>query len=238
MTENLLEAPERETTEALLTKSNAIFGHSQTFERLLGFITGAVITPDVFMPSYWMQPLFDLNGIVLTDVEDIELFTESVMSLYSRVDAMKLRGERLCPFDLESIELTSAPQLAFEWAKGLHFAVSSQEDIWIPYEGEADFIDDKLKNEVNLHIQVLATLADPSSIPDIVKDPIPFQRNFLSECPFWQKELRETWDEELMLIFRYYSLGKLYAIMDSLQRYASVYEEPVVVRMDDGWDRV
>ena len=234
MTENLLEAPERDTIEALLTKSNAGLGQAPTFDRLLGFISGAVITPDFFEASDWLQPLFDLNGIVFVDVEDIELFTDSVISLYNRADALRLRGERLCPFDLPvEIDFTTERQPVFEWAKGLHLAVSWQEDIWIPYEGDADYIDESLRNEVNLNIQVLAVLADPSQIPEIVKDPVPFQRNILSECPFWNKEVRDTWDEELMVIFKYFSLGRLHWIMDSLQRYATVYDEPEIVVIGD-----
>lgn len=226
MTENLLETPERSTIEAVLEKSPAGFAQAPTFERLLGFVSGAVITPGGFMPADWLQPLFDLNGIVFKDVDDIELCMASLISLYERIEAKRLRKETLFPFDLTNLDSVEASLPIIEWARGLHCAVTLQEDFWIPEEGEADFVDDKLKVAVNLNIQSLTTLVDPSSIPDIVKNPIPFQRNVLSQCLDWQEDmLRDTWDERLIELFRFFALGRLDAIMDSLQAYATAYDE-------------
>jgi hypothetical protein len=226
MTENLLEAPERSQIEALLKKSHASPAQAPTFERLLGFLSGAVVTPGGFMAEDWLQPLFDLNGIVFKDVDDIDHCTASLISLYERLDATRLRKEMLFPFDMKNLDIAEALLPMIDWATGLHCAVIFQEDIWIPEEGEADFVDDKLKMSVNLNIQSLTTLVDPKSIPDIVKDPIPFQRNVLSLFPDWQEDqLRETWDERLIELFRLFALGRLDAIMDSLQAYATAYDE-------------
>lgn len=233
MTENLLEAPERGAIEALLKKCSAGFGQAPTFERLLGFVSGAMITPGGFDAADWLQPLFDLNGIVFTDIADIELFMAALTPLYDRVEAVRLSGENVCPFDLRTPEVLNQSVAVIDWATGLHCAVQSQEDIWIPYEDEVDFVDDKLKDEVNLNIQSLTTLVEPSSIPDIIKDPVPFQRNVLSHCPGWSEEsLRETWDDELVEMVKLYCIGRLDRITASLQRYAKAYDEGDVVVVD------
>src|SRR5690349_15550507 len=132
MTENLLEAPERDAIEALLLKVNAGIGKAPTFERLLGFISGAALTPGGFDASDWMQPLFDVNEVVFTDLEDIEQFMASLTSLYDRVDALRQRKEDLFPFDLMDIEVLQEPLPIMDWATGLHKAVTFQEDIWYP----------------------------------------------------------------------------------------------------------
>ncbi|MCM0084431.1 YecA family protein [Geomonas sp. Red32] len=229
MSENLLEAPERDAIEAHLKKCQENFGRETSFEQLLGFVTGAVITPGGFEPSDWLQQLFDLNGIALGAVEEIEVFMESLLSLYERVEAVKLQGGKLFPFDLLKVNLVSDAQPVIDWATGLHHAISSQEDIWIPYEDEVDDIDEKLKEEVNLNIQSLGTVVDPSTIPEIVKDPIPFQRNVLAGSPDWHHALRESWDEELIMLFRIFGIARLHHIVDSLQRYAAAYDEDFVV---------
>ena len=154
------------------------------------------------------------------------------MSLYDRLERLWLGKEGLFPFRMDSIEVANDQQPLLDWAIGLHRAVSLQEDLWIPYEGEVDQVDDTLKREVNLNIQSLTTVADPSTIPEIVKDPIPFQRNFVSQFPGWQEDmLSETWDDQLIELFRLFGLGRLDRIMDSLQRYSRAYEEeePAVV---------
>ena len=225
MTENLLQSPERGTIEALLQKSNAGLTQAPTFERLLGFISGAVLTPGGFEPSDWMQPLFDLIGVVFNDIDDIEALIAAVMPLYDRVAAVRSRGEKLCPFELDNLDVVKDAAVIIDWATGLQRAVTSQEDIWIPYEGDVDFVDDELKREVNLNIQCLTTLVDPSSIPEIIKDPVPFQRNVLSQCPGWSGEVRETWDAELIEMLKCFCLARLDTIMDSFQRYSTAYDE-------------
>lgn len=226
MSENLLQAPERGAIEAILRKDEAALSPVPSYERVLGFLTGAVVTPDEFMHSDWLQPLFDLNGIVVKDVEDIELLTASLISLFNRLDEMRLGKEMLCPFDLATPEILNEQVAVVEWATGLHGAVTLQEDLWIPYEDEVDWVDEKLKDEVNRNIQSLTTLIDPAKIPEMIKDPIPFQRNFLRHLPDWREDmLRETWDEELVTLFKLFCLGRVDAIMESLQRYSTAYSE-------------
>lgn len=231
MPENLLEAPERNAIEALLSKCNAGLGKAApTFEQLLGFVSAAAITPGGFGLSDWLQPLFDFNGVVLSDFEDIERMTASVTSLYDRAEAVYLRGESILPFNMDDVQVVVTPQPLIDWATGLHGAVALQEDIWYPYEDDAEWVPEKLKQEVNLNIQCLSTLVDPASIPEVVKDPIPFQQNILKDLPGWEPEEkpRETWDDELMGLFRCFSMARLSVIVDSLQRYSTAYDNVTV----------
>jgi hypothetical protein len=235
MSDNLLEAPERGAIEAVLLKGSDGFSQAPTFERLLGFLSGAVLTPGGLSELEWLQPVFDLNGVALKNLEDIEVLTASLVSLYDRVDVMMQRKERLCPFDLNNPEILTDQRPVMDWATGLHHAVTWQEDLWIAGEDEDDFIDEMLKNEVNLNIQCLTTLVDPASVPQIVKDPIPFQRNVVAHFPDWREDmLRETWDDELLQLFHLFCFGRLDAIMDSLQRYSIAYDEGAVVDIDFG----
>lgn len=225
MTENLLQAPERGAIEAFLQRLDAGDGQRPTYERLLGFLSGVVITPVRFMPSDWLQPLLDLNGIVFDDIDDANRFMGALMPLYNRLNAVRLRDENLCPFDLhDAVDFVAAQRLTTDWAIGLHGALTLRAEIWAPEEGEARHVPEKLKEEVQVTIPFLWALADPQSIPEIVPDPVPFQRNLLSQGPGWQEDmLSETWDEELLELFKLFCLGRLEATTDALQRYAKAY---------------
>nr|HOP40143.1 UPF0149 family protein [Geobacteraceae bacterium] len=121
MAENLLQAPERDAIEAFLRQSDSGNGERPSYERLLGFLSGVVITPGHFMPSEWLQPLLDFNGIVFDNIDDANRFMGALMPLYNRVNAARLRNENLCPFNLsEAPDLDVAQRLATEWGIGLH----------------------------------------------------------------------------------------------------------------------
>ena len=225
MTENLLQAPERGAIEALLRRLDPECGQTPTFERLLGFLSGVVITPGRFMPSSWLQPLLDLNGILFDDIDDANRFMGALMPLYNRVNAIRLRDENLFPFDLrKATDLEEAQRQATDWAIGLHGALTLRAGIWIPKEGETSHVPEELKEEVRVTIPFLWALAEPQSIPEIVPDPVPFQRHLLSQGPGWQEDmLRADWDEELLEFFKLFCLGRLRATTDALQRYAKAY---------------
>ena len=227
MTENLLHAPERGEIEAFLRQPYSGDDMRQSYERLLGFLSGVVITPGRFMLSEWLQPLLDLNGIAFDDIDDANRFMGTLMPLYNRVNAARLRDENLCPFDLsEAPDLEEAQRLATDWAIGLHGALVLHADIWVPEEGETRHIAEELQEEVQVVIPFLWALAEPDLIPEIVPDPVPFQRNLLSQGPGWQEDmLREEWDEELIELFELFCLGRLTATTDALQRYAKAYDK-------------
>jgi hypothetical protein len=234
MTDNLLEAPERGEIEAILKKSSVDSPQAPTFEKLLGFLTGAVITPGHFMADDWLQPLFDLNGIVVIDIGDIELLMNALTSLYDRLNAMRLRKGRLCPFDLTSEDIVSVLPQVIDWAIGLNSALTFQEDMWIPYEDEVEYIDEKLKLEVNVNLQCLNTIADPASIPELIKDPLPFQRNVLAKCFEWREDMfKESWDQQLIDLYTLFCIGRLDMMMGTLLRYASAYDEGDVPNVAD-----
>ncbi|MDD2337609.1 MAG: UPF0149 family protein [Geobacteraceae bacterium] len=229
MAENLLQAPERDAIEAFLRQSDSGNGERPSYERLLGFLSGVVITPGHFMPSEWLQPLLDLNGIVFDNIDDANRFMGALMPLYNRVNAARLRNENLCPFNLsEAPDLDVAQRLATEWGMGLHGALILRAEIWAPEEGKARHIPEELLEEVQVFIPFLWALAEPDSIPEIVPDPVPFQRNLLSQGPGWQEDmLRDEWDEELIELFKLFCLGRLGATTSALQRYAKAYEKGV-----------
>lgn len=225
MTNDLLQTPERDAIEAFLKRLAPRDGAPPTYERLLGFLSGVVITPGRFMPSDWMQPLLDLNGIVFDDIGDANRFMGALMPLYNRVNAVRLRDENLCPFDLSKADdLEEAQRLATDWAIGLHGALTLRPEIWAAEEDEARHVPGKLLEEVQVTIPFLWALAEPQSIPEIVPNPVPFQRNLLSQGPGWQEDmLREAWDEELIDLFKLICLGRLGATTNALQRYAKAY---------------
>jgi hypothetical protein len=81
MINNLLNAPERDAIEAFLAKLDRAEGEPPSYERLLGFLSGIVITPGLFMPSQWMQPLLDRNGIVFDTIDAANGFIGALMPL-------------------------------------------------------------------------------------------------------------------------------------------------------------
>lgn len=224
MTENLLEAPERAPIEDFLRRSNVNPEENANYERLLGFLSGVVITPGRFMPSEWLQPLLEFNGIIFDGVDDANRFMGALMPLYNRINDARLRDENLCPFDL-----SKAPDLrlsATEWGAGLHGALVLHTEIWAPEEGEARHIPEELLKEMQSAIPLLWALAEPDLIPKIVPDPVPFQRNLLSRGPGWRDDMpRDEWDEELIELFHLFCLGQLEATTSVLQRYAKAYEK-------------
>ena len=225
MNEKLLQAPERGTIEAFLQRLDPEYGSPPTYEQLLGFLSGVVITPGHFMPSDWLQPLFDLNGIHFDDIDDANRFMGALMPLYNRLNAFRLRDENLFPFRLQDAsDLEEAQRLATDWAIGLHGALTLRPEIWAAEENEVRHVPEKLLEEVQVTIPFLWALAEPQSIPEIVPDPVPFQRNLLSQGPGWKEDmLREAWNEELLELFKLFCLGRLRATTDALQRYAKAY---------------
>jgi uncharacterized protein len=225
MTKNLLEAPERDVIEAFLSRLDTEDGPSPCYERLLGFLSGVAITPGQLMPSDWMQPLLDLNGIIFSDFKDANGFMGALMPLYNRVNEVASRGESLYPFDLNAAaDLDGAQQLVREWGIGLHGALTLRPEIWAPEDDEVRHVPKDLLAEEKATIPFIWALAEPEAIPEIAPDPVPFQRAFLATVPGWQEDMfRETWDEELTEMFTIFCIGRLKSTIDILQRYGKAY---------------
>jgi len=229
MSEDLLKTPERGVIETFLQRFYGENGDAPTYERLLGFLSGVVITPGRLMPSEWMQPLLDLNDIIFDDIDDTNQFMNALMPLYNRINAVRIGNENLCPFDLRfAAESEEARKLATEWAIGLHEALTLRPEIWAPEGREAMHVPVALREEVSATIPFLWAIAEPESISEIVPDPIPFQRNLLSKSPGWTEEmLSETWDEELLDLFSLFCVSRLEVTMQTLQSYAMAYDREV-----------
>jgi len=224
MTSNLLQAAERNEIEAMLGKLDTEDGPAPSYQRLLGFLSGVVITPGFLVPSQWIQPLLDKNGIVFQDIGDANRFMGALMPLYNRINDLRLQGENLCPFELSGADLETMQRPATDWGKGLHDALTLRAEIWVPEKHEVRHVPRKLLDELESAMPFLWALAEPESIPEIVPDPVPFQRMFLDGESGWREEmLRETWDEELIELFGVFCLGRLKVNMDVLQRYAKAY---------------
>jgi uncharacterized protein len=225
MTNDLLQAPERATIEAFIQKLDTAEGEAPTYERLLGFLSGVVITPGLIMPSQWLQPLLDRHNIIFQDMADASGFTGALLELYNRINDLRLQGANLCPFKFDSPEkLQENEEPATEWGIGLHDALTHQADIWAPSKRAARHIPKELLEEMEGAIPFLWALAEPEAIPEIMPDPLPFQKNFLGKVPGWQDDmLTETWDEELLEMVALFCLGQLHSITDTLQRYSEAY---------------
>jgi yecA family protein len=224
---DLLQAPERAAIEAFLDKLETLDGQAPSYERLLGFLSGVVITPGPFMPSQWIQPLLDKIDIVFQDAADANLFMGVLMPLHNRINELRLLGENLYPFGLlDETNLESMHRPATDWATGLHDALTLQADIWAPSSAqEVAHVPAKLLEEMGGAIPFLWALADPKAIPEIMPDPVPFQKNFLSRAPGWQSfMMRTAWDEELIEMFGLFCISQLETVMDTLQRYAKSYD--------------
>jgi yecA family protein len=223
---NLLNAPERGAIEIFLLRQKPADGQAPTFERLLGFLSGVVITPGGITPSDWMQPLLEFNAIVFNDTDDATQFMDQLMPLYNRLNDMRLRNENLCPFDWrEMTDLDKAHQQASDWGIGLHDALRLRPGIWAPEKHEARHVPAKLLEEMQHTMAFIWAIADPGSVPHIVPDPVPFQRNFLSRAPGWKEEMiRHSWDDELVEMFRLLCLSRLSSSTEVLQRYAKAYD--------------
>ncbi len=225
MTENLLQAPEKDEIEAFLQRTGAVADQRPTYERLLGFLSGVVITPGRLMMSDWLQPFLDLNGIVFDGIDEANSFMGLLMTLYNRLNSVRLRDENLCPFDLDkTTEAFDARERIVEWAIGFHSALTLRPDIWGAEKHEARHVPTELLEEAHAAIPFLWALAEPQSIPEIVPDPVPFQRSLLKNVPGWTEEMqRETWDDELTELFTLFCVGRLKEMTETLQRYANAY---------------
>jgi len=223
---NLLNVPERAAIDVFLLSQKRTNDQVPTFERLLGFLSGVVITPGGLMPSDWVQPLLDFNGIIFQTAEDAKQFMDLMMPLYNRLNDARLRGENLCPFDWSNTsDLDKAQQQAAEWGTGLHDALKLRPQLWVPEKREARHIPAKLVEEMRSALPFVWAIAEPGSVPDIMPDPVPFQRNFLSHTPGWRDDmLSETWDDELVEMFRILCLSRLKSTTEILQRYAKAYD--------------
>ncbi len=223
---DLLNAPERGAIETFLLRRKPEDGPAPSFEHVVGFLSGVVITPGGLMPSDWLQPLLDLTGIVFVDTDDATRFMDQLMPLYNRVNETRLRGKNLCPFDWrEMSDPDQAHRQASDWGVGLHDALRLRPDIWAPEKHEARHVPVKLLDEMQHTMAFIWAIADPDSVPHIMPDPVPFQRNFLSHAPGWQEEmLRHAWDERLVEMFRLMCLSRLAQTVETLQRYAKAYD--------------
>lgn len=225
MTDNLLVAPERAAIEEFLQRNDSQQEEKASYERVLGYLSCVVITPGHFMPSDWLEPLFDLNDIIFDSLDDANRFMSALMPLYNRVNAVRLREENLFPFDLsDAVESENARRLIIDWAIGLHHALTLRPKIWGAEEKEASHVPADLLEEVQLTIPFLWGLAKPQAIPEIMPDPVPFQRNVLSKTPGWTQDmLSETWNDELINMFRMLCIGQLRETTEILQRYSKAY---------------
>lgn len=223
---SLLNAPERGAIEVFLHSQERRSTQSTTYERLLGFLSGVVITPGGLVPSDWVQPLLDFNGIVFAKVDDAKSFMDLLMQLYNRVNEKRLGGENLCPFDWSNVsDPEDAQRQGTQWGIGLHDALKLRSKIWAPEKHDVRHVPAKLVDELEHTLAFLWAIAEPQSVPDILPDPLPFQRNFLSHTPGWRDEmLSETWNKELLEMFSFFCLSRLKATTDTFQRYARAYD--------------
>jgi yecA family protein len=228
MTKNLLQAPERAVIEAFLGTLKPESTPLPSYERLLGFLTGVVITPGLFLTSQWLQPLLDKYDLVFEAFEDASRFLDALMPLYNRIYDLKRRGENLCPIDLDVLaEQDAMEDVAHDWGTGLHDALALQPEIWAP-EPAPRQIPLELLQEMEGAIPFLWAIADPDAIPRIAPDPVPFQHSLLGKMSDWKEEqLSESWNEELQDKFVFFCLCKLPEMTGTLQRYALAYEKAV-----------
>lgn len=149
----------------------------------------------------------------------------ALMPLYNRINLVRVNGENLCPFDLgKTAEAFDAREKIVEWAIGFHGALTLRPEIWSAEKHETRHVPAKLLEEAQAAIPFLWALAEPHAIPEIVPDPVPFQRSLLKRVPGWTEEMqRETWDDELIDLFILFCVGRLKETTEALQRYAKAY---------------
>jgi len=229
MTDNLLNGPERLIIETFLQRS-ADDENQLTFEYLLGYLAGVVFTPGSFLPSEWLQPIMDRGSVVFDDLDQGKLFMEQIMLLYNRLNDRRLKSLDLCPFT-DSPDLADAGyfQRAVDWTTGLHDVMTMRTEVWGCEAEEAPHVPAPLCEEMAHSLPLLWAIAKPQDIPEIVPDPLPFQRNLLSTAEFWREEmLKETWDEELIELFRLFCVGRLKQLVDAMQRYSAAYGKGMI----------
>jgi uncharacterized protein len=231
MINDLLQAPERAAIEALLGTLETEGEAPLSYERLLGFLSGVVLTPGLFLPSQWLQPMLDRYDIIFEDVGDASRLMGALMPLYNRIVDLKTQGENLCPIDPNLLaEQDAMEDVALDWGTGLHDALTHQPDLWVPEKPDRR-IPEELRRGLEGAIPLLWALAEPDAIPEIVPDPVPFQRSFLSELSDWREEQLSTiWNEELQDKFVFFCMCRLPEITGILQRYAAAYEKAVGTR--------
>lgn len=224
MTDNLLHGPERAIIEHFLQHS-ADGEKKFTFEGLLGYLTGVVLTPGSFLPSEWLQPLMDHGGVEFDGLDQGKLFMEQIMLLYNRLNDRCLKSQDLCPFSGGPDLLESGYfQGAVDWVTGLHDVMTMRTEVWGCEAEEAPHVPADLCEEMAHSLPLLWAIAKPQDIPEIVPDPVPFQRNLLSSAELWNEEmLKESWDDELIELFRLFCIGRLHQLVDAVQRYSAAY---------------
>ncbi|RNC67838.1 MAG: hypothetical protein ED859_12705 [Desulfuromonadales bacterium] len=221
MTANLLQAPERGAIEAFLQRIDAGDVQRPTYERLLGFLSGVVITPGRFMPSDWMQPLLDMNGIVFADIDDANRFMGALMPLYNRVNAVRLRDENLCPFDLhDAANATAGHGLGHRSAWGIDTAngdLGSRRRRSAPCPRKID------GGDAGYHSISLVACRAPVYSGDRARSGSVPAESSKSRPRLAGGYVARGLGQELLELFKLFCLGRLKATTDALQRYAKAY---------------
>jgi uncharacterized protein len=229
MIENLLDAEERPIIQAFLKRMDPTGEEISSYEKVLGYLSGIVISPGPIMPSEWLKPLFHLNDIVFEDLEEANSLVSAVMALYNRVNLVRMNDENLCPFDPpDAVKSEFKRKQMIDWAVGLHKALTLRPNIWGADDDDSSHVPENLRKEMQFSIPLLWGLADPKVIPEIMPDPVNFQRNLLSKTSGWTEEmLSETWDDELIEMAQFVCLGQLRSITRNLQDYSKAYDKRV-----------
>ena len=129
-----------------------------TYDELMGYLFGIAITPDVILPSEWMDQIFGEEKPIYDSLAQTQEMLGGLMQVYNAfIDASQADTLRL-PFNILALK-PDQYDAVFAWVFGLNVALSLRPDIWEPEESSA--LPEDLAYEVMSSLMIIEGLIDP-----------------------------------------------------------------------------
>lgn len=165
----------REFTEFASRQNDEAF----TYDKLLGFIYGLAITPDIIVPSEWFEEIYGGKELEFPSQKQAEDFISTLIQVYNHTLAAFQNDKLEFPFDFSTAPLP-VDKIA-EWTWGFDYALQMRPECWLGRDTITDVSDaDKAFEEFDRSaieedkermacLVVVSTIANPENAEQIFK---------------------------------------------------------------------
>lgn len=186
-----------------------------SFNELMGYLFGLVITPDSIPASEWMPVIFGEDETGISAEDQARSMSTVLGQIYSTFQARHQAGTLQFPYQLETLEKEELEEV-LEWVSGFEEALAMRPDFWEP-----DFdstLTAKQQEELFFSIMVVQGLVDPVEI-------LPFFEKLPNEIFSEAFETFEIGAESRELQIQAFLLATLPLSIQTLQNHASRIEK-------------
>lgn len=188
-----------------------------TYDELMGFLHGLAMTPEIIMPSEWIEAIFGDEEPEFLSKKQMENFVGNLMQVYNKFLSAFQNDKLEFPFDF-----TNPPPLkkVDEWVWGLNLALQMRPMCWLGEDNIIDMIDGIDEDEAAEEFEREASEEDKErmaclSVVATIANPEEAEQYFISRSGDELAEDDEFW-------------ARLYAMLPSaveyLQKYAAEQE--------------